>query len=94
MPWNSSVSLNRFVWAIQLDMCVGIGSRSDCGRAALYIWLRKLDLSVSGSESGAPAASLDEQMLDWLVALVRGGVIPKGVLLWFFRSLGIYYMYS
>ena len=40
------------------------------------------------SESGAPASSPDEPMLDWLVASVRGGIAPKGVLLWFFPVFG------
>ena len=88
VPWTSSVSLHRFVWAIQLDVGVGTGPRSDGGRAALSIWLRKLGFFVSGSESGAPASSLDEQMLDWLVASVREGMFPKGVLLWFFPVFG------
>ncbi len=80
VPWTSSVSQHRFVWAVQLDVGVGTRPRLDCDRAALSIWLRKLDISVSGSESGAPAPSLDEQMLDWLVASVRegGGVPPWG----------------
>ncbi len=88
VPWTSSVSLHRFVWAIQLDVSVGTGPRSNCDRAALSIWLRKLDISVSGCESGAPASSHDEQMLDWLVASVRGRVTPKGVMQWFFPVFG------
>ena len=69
-------------------MGVGTGPRSDCGRAALSVWLRKLDSSVSGSESGAPASSPDEQILDWLVAFVRGGMTPNEVLLWVFLVFG------
>ena len=49
-----------------------------------------MNLFVVGSESGAPASSLDEQMLDWLVTSFRRGLFPRGVLLWFSRSLGIY----
>ena len=60
VPWTSSVSLHRFDWAIQLGVGVGNGPRSDCGRASLSIWLRKLDISASGSESGAPGSSPDE----------------------------------
>ena len=88
VPWTSSVSLHRFVWAIQLGVSVGTGTRSDCDRASLSIWLRKLDISVIGCESGAPASSPDEQLLDWLVASGRGGMTPKGVLLWFFPVFG------
>ena len=88
VPWTSSVALHRFVWAIQLDVGVSSGPRSDCDRAALSVWLRKLDISVCGSESGTLASSSDEQMLDWLVASVRGGMTPKGVLLWFFPVFG------
>ncbi len=93
-PWTSSVALHRFVWAIQLDVGVGTGPRSDCDRAALSVWLRKLEISVGESESGAPASSPDEEMLDWLVALVRRGMILRGVLLWFFPVFGdlLYYM--
>jgi hypothetical protein len=69
-------------------VAVFTGPRSDCGRAALSVWLRKLDIFVSGSESGAPASSPNEQMLDWLVASVRGGITPKGVLLRFFPVFG------
>ncbi len=88
VPWTSSVSLHRFVWAIQLGVGVGTGPRSDYGRAALSVWLRKLDIFVSGSESGAPASSPDEHMLELLVAYVRGGMTPKGVLLWFVPVFG------
>ena len=69
-------------------MGVGTGPRSDCDRVALSTWLRKLDISVGGSESGAPASSLDEEMLDWLVASVRRGMVPRGVLLCLFLVFG------
>ena len=88
VPWPFSVSLHRFVWAIQFDVGVGTGPRSDCDRAALSIWLRKSNIYGSGSESGAPASSPDEEMLYWLVASIRGGMTPKGVLLWFFLVFG------
>ena len=88
VPWTSSVSLHRFVWVIQLDVGFGTAPRSDCDRASLTIWLRKLDISVRGSESGAPASSPDEQMLDSLVASIGGEMTPKGVLLCFFSVLG------
>ncbi len=89
VPWTSSVSLHRFVWAFQLGVGVGIGLRSDCSRVALAVWLRRMDISVSRSESGAPASSHDEQMLDWLVSSVRGGSDPpQSILLCFFPIFG------
>ncbi len=88
VPWTFSVSIHRFVWAIQFGVGVGTGSRVDCRRCALAVWLRKLAIYVSGCESGAPALSLDEQMLVWLVGFVRGGMTPKGVLLWLFPYFG------
>jgi len=86
IPWTSSVVLHRFVWAIKLGVGLGNGHRLDCRRAALVVWLRKLAILFSGSESGALVSSPDEQMLDWLMASVRGGLTPKEVLMWFFPS--------
>ncbi len=71
VPWTSLVALHRFVWAIQLGVGLGSGSRLECCRVALAVWLRKLDISVNGSESGAPVSSADEEMLDRLVVSVR-----------------------
>jgi hypothetical protein len=64
LPWTSSIALHRFVWAIHSGVGLGCGPRSECRRAALVVWLRKLEVSVSGSESGAPVSSADEEMLD------------------------------
>jgi hypothetical protein len=50
----------------------------------LAIWIRKLDISVIGSEGGAPVSSEDEEMLDGLVVSVRRGWTPKEVMIWFF----------
>ncbi len=88
VPLTSCIALHRFVWAVQLDADVGTRPLADCDRAALSVWLRRLYISVGGSESGAPASSPDEEMLDWLVASVRRELIPRGVLLWFFPDFG------
>ena len=83
-PWTSSISLHRFVWALHLDAGLGSSPRLECRRAALAVWLHKLDISVNGSESGAPASSPDEEMLDWLVVSVRSGWTPRAVMTCFF----------
>ena len=85
IPWTSSVALHRFVWAIQLGVGLGSGSRLECRRAALVVWLRKLDISVSGSEIGAPVLSADEEMLDWIVAFIRNSWTPLEILIWYFQ---------
>ena len=83
VTWAYSIALSRFVWAVQLGAGVGSGPRVECCRAALAVWIRKLDISASGSEGGAPASSAAEAMLDWLVVFVRSGWTPKEVMLWF-----------
>ncbi len=67
---------------------MGIGPRVECCRAALAVWIRKLEVSAIGSESGAPASSADEAMLDWLVVFERCGWTPREVLAWFFPAFG------
>ena len=64
------------------------GPRLECRNAALAFWLQKLDISVRGSESGAPASSPDEEMLDWLVVFARSGWNPRVVLTCFFPVFG------
>ena len=64
VPWTSSIALSRFVMTVQLGVGVGSGPRVECRRAALAVWIRKLDVSANGCESGAPASSADEAMLD------------------------------
>ena len=59
--------------------------------AALPHWLyglQKLDVSVNGSESGTPASSSNEEMLDWLVVSVRSGWTSRVVFAWFFLVFG------
>ena len=92
IPWTFLVAMHRYVWAIQLGVGLGSGPRLDCRRAALAVWLRKLDISVGGSESGAPVSSPDEEMLDWLVASVRKGWNPKEVLICFLPSFSRYFV--
>ena len=84
VPWISSIALYRFVWAVQLGDGIGSDPRLECCRAALAVWIRKLEMSVNGSEGESPASSADEAMLDWLVVSVRSGWIPMEVLVWFF----------
>ena len=84
VPWTYSIALHRFVWAVQLGVGLGNDSQLECCRAALAVWIRKVDISVTGSKSGAPVSSADEEMLDWLVVFVRKGWTPKEFLIWFF----------
>jgi len=94
VAWTSSVSLTRFVWVIQHGS--GLGPRAECSRAALAVWLRKLDLSTSRAEDDPSPPSAEESMLDWLVASVRLGWTPREVLAWFFTVFGdlLYLMIS
>ena len=71
VAWTSSIVLSRFVLAIQLGARVGSGPRAECNRAALAVWIQKLDVSATWAEGGAPASSVNEAMLDWLVTSVR-----------------------
>jgi hypothetical protein len=80
VPWTSGVSLFRFVWAIRRGSVMGIGPESDSSRAALATWIRKFNIIATDSGSGAPALSVDEAMLDWLVFSVRRGCTHEGVL--------------
>jgi hypothetical protein len=84
VPWVSSIALSRFVLAVHLGVGVGSGPLLECCRAALAVWIRKLNISACGSEGGAPASSADKAMLDWLVLSGRSGWTPKEVLVWFF----------
>ncbi len=84
--WSSSNSLARFVWAFRLGS--GLGPCTECDRAALAVWFRKLDLSVSRDEKELPPLSADEAMLDWLVSSVRLGWTTREVLNRFFTVFG------
>ncbi len=64
VPWASSSPLQIFVWVVQLSVGVGSGPLMACIRAALAIWVRKLEIVVPVFENGAPASSADEAMLD------------------------------
>ena len=86
ISWTSSIALSRFVWAVQLGVSLGNGSRVECCRGALAVWIRKLDISVDGIENGAPASSVDEAMLDRRVVSFRCGWTPKEVLVCFFSG--------
>ena len=74
------------MWAVRLGS--GLGPRAECDRAALAVWLRKLDLSAPRDGGGLPPPSADEAMLDWLVSSVRLGWTPREVMIWFFPDFG------
>ena len=57
-------------------------------RAALAVWIRKLDISANVIESGAHASNAVEDMLDWLVVPARCGWTPHEVLTCFFPVFG------
>jgi len=86
VAWTSSISIARFMWAVQYGS--GLGPRAECDRAALAIWLRKLNLSASRAENDLSLLSADEAMLDWLVTSVRLGWTPREVLIWLFPVFG------
>ena len=71
VAWTSWISLTRFVWAVRHGS--GLGPSAECERAALAVWLRKLDLSSSRAEDDFSFPSADEAMLGWLVTSVRLG---------------------
>jgi hypothetical protein len=90
-PWDGrcvaltlSVSLYRFVWAVQHGDGVGSMPRADCSRAGLGVWIRKLDVSTSRAEDDSTPPKANESMLDWLVTFVRFGWTPREVLVCFF----------
>ena len=66
----------------------GLEPSAECDRAALAVWLRKLDLSPSRSEDDLSLPSADEAMLVWLVTSVRLGWTPREVLIWLFPVFG------
>ena len=86
VAWTSSVSLTRFVWAVQHG--IGVGPRAECSRAAMAVWIRKLDVSTSRAEDDSASPITNEYMLDWLVTFVRLGWTPREVLVWFFPVFG------
>ncbi len=86
VAWTSSISLTIFVWASQYGSRVV--PRADCRCAALSLWIRKLDVSISRAEEDSTPLSTDESMLDWLVTFVRLGWTPREVLVWFFPVSG------
>ena len=86
--WTSSVSLTRFVWAIQHGVVVGDGPRVRCSRAALAVWIRKVNAASPRGDEVPSSPSADESMLDLLVTSVRCGWTSREVLIWFFLVFG------
>jgi len=86
--WSSSAALYRFVWAVKRGCLSRTALQADPGRAALVVWIDRLELREfmeRGSNVGSPG---DEGMLDWVVVSVRKGWTPKEVLLWMFPVFG------
>ena len=88
MAWTSSISLTRFAKAVQYGVGVGSGPRADCSRAALAVWIRKLNVSTSRVVDDSTPPSADEVMLDWLVTSVRFDWTPREVMVWLFPIFG------
>ena len=57
------------------------------GRAALAVWLGKLDLCDLGEGDSPDVPGADERMMNWIVLSVKSGWTPGEVLLWLFPSL-------
>ena len=88
VAWTSYVALSGFVWAVQYGARVGDGPRVSCSRAALAVWIRKLNVTSPMGEDFPISPNADEAMLDWLVTSVRFGWTPQEVMLWFFLAFG------
>ena len=86
--WTDSLAITRFVWAVQHGAVVGDGVRGSCSRAALAVWIRKLQISSPRGGDVSISSSVDDVMLDWLVSSVRCGWTPIEVLTWFFPVFG------
>ena len=86
--WTSSVSLTRVVWAVHHGDVVGDGPRGSCSRAALAVWIRKLNVASPRGDYVPSSPSADEAMLDLLVSSVRCGWTPREVLIWIFPVFG------
>ena len=89
---TANASLNRFVWAARRCFLSSSVLQVVPGRAALAVWvvgleLREFRVGVEGVES-PDAPSVDERMLDWIVASVKSGWTTGEVLIWIFPSFG------
>ena len=84
VAWTSFVALTRFVWAVQYGAGMGDGPRASFSRAAMAVWIRKLNVARSRGEGVPTSPSADEALLDWLVTPVRFGWTPREVLVCFF----------
>ncbi len=61
--WTTSVSLTRFVWAVQHGDLVGDhGSRVSCSRAAMTVWIRKLNIPSPTNDEAPASLIADEAM--------------------------------
>ena len=69
--WTSFVPLTIFVCTlvVQHGDVVGDGPRMSCSRAAMAVWIRKLDITSPRGDEVPASLSADEAMLDWLVPL-------------------------
>ena len=62
--WTSSVSLTRFVWAVHHGVVVGDVHLVSCGRAAMAVSIRKLNVTIPRGDEVLASPSADEAMLD------------------------------
>ena len=62
--WTSCASLHRFVWAVKRCGLSSSALQAVPGRAALAVWLGKLDLRSWGEEDSPGVPIADEEMLD------------------------------
>jgi hypothetical protein len=65
---------------------VGSEPRADCSRAAVAVWIRKLNVSTSRAEDDSTPPSADESMLDWLVTFCAVWLDSPGGLGLFFSD--------
>ena len=62
--WTSSMSLTRFVWAVKHGVVVGDGPRVSCSRAAMAVWIRRLNVTSPRGDEVPASPSADEATLD------------------------------
>jgi len=82
--WTTCASLHIFAWVVRRCGLSASALQAVLGRAALSVWLSKLEIRVGGEGDPSDAPNADEGMLYWLVLSMESAWTPREVLMWMF----------
>jgi hypothetical protein len=90
--WISRLALHKFAWDVRCGGLSPSALQASPARAALFVWVGKLEIQVGGEGGSSGNSSSDEDTLDWLVLSVESGWTRGGSCCGFFQNLVIYYL--